>query len=166
MKYLKQFITPISGLPEGEHWFDFEIRKEFFECFENSDILDANIVLKLQLIKRSTMLELEFSFAGTVNVECDRCISPVDIPIELTEKIIAKFGNDAYDEAAEVLVIPFNEPEFDVSKLVYELIFLGLPMKRVHNEGECLEGIEDRISSTEDNSDDEIDPRWAQLKNL
>ena len=166
MKSLKQFVIPFSGLPDGEHWFNFKIEKEFFEYFENSDILKANIVLKLQFIKRSAMLELEFSFSGTVSVECDRCLYSVDLPVELNEKIFVKFGNESFDESAEILVIPYNEPEIDISNLVYELIFVGLPMKRVHAEGECETGIEDKIISEDDTNNDEIDPRWEQLKNL
>ena len=166
MNYLKQFIIPFSGLSDGEYWFDFKIETAFFECFEDNDIQEANIVLKLQFIKRSAMLELEFNFSGTVKVECDRCLGPVDLPVKWIEKIFVKFGDEKYDESSGVLVIPFNDPEIDITKLVYEMIYVALPMKRVHIQGECDGGIEDHISREENNKSDKIDPRWEQLRNL
>jgi uncharacterized metal-binding protein YceD (DUF177 family) len=166
LKYLEQFVIPFSGLPDGDHWFDFEIETAFFECFENSDVLKANITLKLKFTKRSTMLELDFDFAGTIGVECDRCLGPVTLPIEWNEKLFVKFGNEEFDETAEILVIPYREPEIDISKLMFEMIYVALPMKRAHNQGECEEGIEERISVEEHNKGNETDPRWDQLKNL
>ena len=165
MKYLKQFIIPFSGLPDGEHWFDFKIEKEFFDCFENIDILEVDILLKVQFIKRSTMLELQFGFTGSVQIECDRCLVPVYLPIKCDEKIFVKFGDESYDEAAEVLVIPFGEPEMDIGPIAYEIIYVALPMKRAHHDGECEEGNEEYIR-TEEEKEDKIDPRWEQLKNL
>ncbi len=32
------FTIPVSGFKEGHHTFDFEIDKEFFELFEESEI--------------------------------------------------------------------------------------------------------------------------------
>jgi len=165
LKYLNQFVIPFSGLPEGEHWFDFKIEKEFFECFENSDVLEADVLLTVQLIKRSTMLELQFGFSGSVKIECDRCLGPVDLPLECDEKIFVKFGNGTYDEAAEVLVIPFGESEMDIGSIAYEIIYVALPMKRAHPDSECEEGAEEYIS-IEEEKEDKIDPRWEQLKNL
>lgn len=167
MNYLKQFVIPFSGLPEGEHWFDFKIETSFFECFESSDILEANVDLKLQFIKRSTMLELTFNFVGTMQVDCDRCLTPVEIPVESSEKIYIKFSDEEYDDSEEILTIPHGESEVDIGSLVYEMLFVAMPMKRVHEIGQCAEGIEDQISFEEDDDeDDEIDPRWEQLKNL
>lgn len=166
MKYLKQFVIPFSGLNEGEHWFDFKIDKQFFDCFEDHEVQEAEVEIKLCFIKRSTMLELNFEIEGTFQTNCDRCWKSVSIPIESQDRILVKFGDEQFDETDEILVIPYRETEIDISKIVYELIVVAMPMKRVHEEGKCDDSISDQLMADEDDNDKPTDPRWDLLKNL
>ena len=38
-----EFIIPLNGLAAGENEFSWHAGKEFFEDFENSEILDAQL---------------------------------------------------------------------------------------------------------------------------
>lgn len=70
---MKEFIIPFFGLKEGKHEFSFVIGQAFFEAFENSLLDDADVTVKLELEKLSTMLILNFKAKGTTRVSCDRC---------------------------------------------------------------------------------------------
>ena len=68
MKKHKEFVIPFSGLKQGKHEFDFEIDNTFFESFEYNEFNGAAINLLVLLNKSSTMLELEMTANGTVNI--------------------------------------------------------------------------------------------------
>ena len=59
--------------------------------------------------------------------------------------------------------------EINLAQIIYEYIFISIPMKKVHpnylteNENEFGEII---YKSENDSSDDAIDPRWDALKKL
>ena len=47
------YNIPLSGLKEGRHTFDFEIGKEFFEEFEESEIKEGSLKAYVEMDKRS-----------------------------------------------------------------------------------------------------------------
>ena len=46
------FTIPISGLKEGQHYFDFEIDKEFFEQFEESEVKEGKLTAVVEADKK------------------------------------------------------------------------------------------------------------------
>ncbi|UTW63826.1 DUF177 domain-containing protein [bacterium SCSIO 12741] len=56
-----------------------------------------------------------------------------------------------------------------MSQLLYEFIHLALPLKNVHNEGECdpemVKKIEE-LNYGEGEEEESTDPRWNALKSL
>jgi len=71
--------------------------------------------------------------------------------------------------------LPHGEFQVDVSQYVYEMIVLSVPVKRIHPgvedgtlESEAIDTLE-KLSpkiNKEKEQEDEIDPRWAELKKL
>ena len=51
-----------------------------------------------------------------------------------------KLGEEYADEG-ECIIIPESEGVIDVSQFIYELIALSLPMKLVHEDGQCDEAM-------------------------
>ena len=175
MKNLKAFLIPFTGLKIGKHQFDYHIDNSFFECFEYVEFNSAEIKVDLVLEKKSTMLELYFKHSGTVNVPCDITGEDFDLPIKGKLKVIVKFGEEFNNENEELLILPHGEFQVDISQYVYEMIVLSVPAKRIHpgvEDGtleseaiETLEKLSPRINE-EKEQEDEIDPRWAELKKL
>lgn len=168
LKYLEQFVIPFSGLKEGEHLFDFEIEPAFFDFFEDSEISSGKFKLAFQLIKKQTLIELVFDLRGDVTLDCHRCNDPVVIPIDTVEKVYLKFGDEEYTESDNIVILSPNEYEINISDLIYEFISLKIPMKIVHNENQCNEEVIRRLEeySFNEEKEDEIDPRWNDLKGL
>jgi uncharacterized metal-binding protein YceD (DUF177 family) len=80
------------------------------------------------------------------------------------------FG-DEESEDENLIVIPRESYEIEVQQSMYEMIMLALPARSAHKKNECNEDmvrlIEQYMSKPDPKEDkDNIDPRWAALKNL
>lgn len=169
----KEFDIPFSGLKQGKHDFNYEINNKFFESFgyDEFNAVDANVTVLLN--KTSTMLELDFEVAGTVNVDCDMTSEPYDQPIEGALQLVVKFGEEYDDDDDEILILPHGEHQINVAQYIYELIILAVPQKRVHPgiadgtlKSEALEKLKELQPKDKKNKNDESDPRWDELKKL
>lgn len=168
-----EYVIPFSGLKEARHSFEFEIEKEFFGSISDSLIEGGKIHIDFVLEKRSTMLILEFEMDGYITAPCDRCTDPVDVDVEASEKLYVKFGEESMADSDEIIVLSEADYEIDIAPFIYEFIVLATPTRKVHEEGECneeyLNKLEEysfpEVDDSEDD-DDDIDPRWAMLKNI
>lgn len=165
MKALQEFVIPFMGLKEGIHDYAFDIDAEFFESFEYSDVKHGNVHVDVSMERKERMLIFNFSIRGSLQLPCDRCLAPVDLPIEGTERLIVKFGQEWKEESEEIQLIPETESKIDISSFIYEYIMLLLPYKRMHpeDEGLCDPSVVDKL---EQHVSAETDPRWEALRNL
>ena len=164
MRGLKEYVIPFEGLKEGTHFFEFKLDNSFFEEFDCFDFSKATFKVELEFIKQSTMLLLNFSFAGQITVPCDRCLDEVDVDVEGNDTLVIKFGNELYEETEEIIIIPFNQYEINVAKYIHEFIEVNVPQKRIHVEGLCNKEIISELEKIEQKK--EIDPRWAKLQDI
>lgn len=176
MKALKQFSIPFTGLKLGLHQFEFEIDKSFFDAFEYSLVKEGTLKASVELDKQETMLLLNFHIDGTIQLNCDKCLSAFAQTIEIKERQIVKFAEDDLEsDDLEIIVLNRKESEIDVSEMIYELINVAIPY--VNNceqagqgqscDPEMIATLEKLASgnATEDNEKID-DPRWAALKKL
>jgi uncharacterized metal-binding protein YceD (DUF177 family) len=173
MKPLREYTIQFIGLKEGDHSFDYNIGKKFFNLFEFDEYNDANVKIKVELIKKTTFLELKIIATGTVNVNCDLTNEPFDQEIDNCFDLIVKFGDAYNDENEEILILPHGEFEINLAQYMYELIVLSVPSKRVHPgvkdgslDSEILKKLEELSPKGINNDKEEIDPRWNTLKKL
>ena len=175
MNDLKEYLIPFSGLKIGKHQFDYQIDNTFFKSFDYDEFNAASVKVDIVLEKKSTMLELDFKHKGTVNVPCDVSGEEFDLPIKGKLKLLVKFGDAFNDENEELLILPHGEYQVDVSQYIYELIILSVPLRRVHpgvKDGslsdviEKLESLSPKENKKEEQQNNDIDPRWENLKKL
>ncbi|MEZ5081916.1 MAG: DUF177 domain-containing protein [Bacteroidales bacterium] len=169
MKDLKAFKIPFKGLNLGSHQFEWVITKRFFELFENEDILNCQLQIHLEMDKTERMFALEFNITGTLEVECDRCLGNLIIPANIHEHYYIKLGHERKEESEEILIIPENEFEIDISEVIFDFIILSLPIKKVHGKdekGNLLCDKETLAILHQTTIKKEIDPRWEVLKNF
>ena len=176
MKPLKEYTIQFVGLKLGKHHFDYQIDKKFFEQFEYDEFNDVNVKVDLLFEKKSTLLELQFKVAGTVNVNCDTTNEPYEQKVRGVFDLVVKFGEEFNDENEDILIIPHNEYEINVAQYIYELIILSMPTKRVHpgiKDGTLqsdilkkLEELSPKGLEEKEKTEEEIDPRWNTLKKL
>ena len=108
-------------------------------------------------------------------VECDRCLKPVELPVnvDFTLEYISGSEYEASQTAAlteeEMSVSVFDGGAIDVDEIVKEQVLLAVPTRMLCREdckGICPDCGIDRNTGECDCITNEIDPRWAALKNL
>ena len=173
MKKHKEYVIPFTGLKQGKHGFDYKIENKFFESFDYNEFNAASIDLQVGLNKLSTMMELEFSATGLINVNCDITNEPYDQPIDGKLELLVKFGEGYNDDNDEILIIPHGEHQINVAQYIYEMLVLAVPQKRVHPgvldgslKSKTLERLKELQPKEVKENKKEIDPRWDALKKL
>lgn len=165
---MKEFIIPFFGLKLGTHEFNFEIGPTFFEAFENSLVENAQVEVHLELEKLSNMIVLRFEANGFMDDFCDRCGDPLRVSLSASDEIFVKFGDEDYEQTDEILVVSHSTHEIDTAQLIYELVALNLPGKKLHATIEqCNQEVLEKLRIEESKKDDkDTDPRWSILNKL
>ena len=108
-------------------------------------------------------------------VECDRCLQQVETPVQSDFELQYIPGTEyASSQAAELTendlsVSVFDGEAIDVDEIVKEQILLAVPTRmlcRPDCQGICPNCGIDKNTGECACSTDEVDPRWAALKNL
>lgn len=168
MKIKKDFVIPFKGLADGEHLFDFEVSKKFFEeyCDENSDFKAGDFKVNVLLIKKYNILTFKFDISGNVVSECDRCLDDIDVNIDIHEELYAKVSDNIIDDD-DFITISSDDYEIDISQYIYEIISINMPLRKVHEEGKCNKEMISRLKELSvDEEPESTDPRWDKLKDL
>ncbi|MCQ4036077.1 YceD family protein [Kaistella montana] len=169
MDKFRNYDIVFSGQKNGQHEFQFEIDKAFFQLFDTEqEFTEPKIVADVLMIKHSTFLEFEIKISGTVNLVCDITTENFDHDIENEIKILVKFGTEYDDSEEDVITIPMTDHAFNVAQLIYEIVMLSIPMKKISpnvSEEDLL--ILEKFSPKEEVEEEpSIDPRWEALKKL
>ena len=138
----EEFIIPLNGLTAGKNEFFLHAGKEFFNSFENEEIFDADLQVRILIEKSGRYIGVDCDIQGEVTVECDRCLDLVGLPIDTQVRLSVKFGNEENPEVAqdgerEVLFLREDDALLDMSQIIYDYACLSLPMQRTHEEGDC-----------------------------
>jgi len=165
---MNEFVIPVNGLANGLHRYSFRIGKEFFERIEYSEFGNGMVEVGLELEKENSLFTFNFSFSGSVEVVCDRCNDLFNLEINGKERLIVK-GSKEEGEDDEIVYIPEETGQFDISHYLYEFISLLVPMRRVHPEDEegislCNPEVIKRLNQYSSHTG--TDPRWDALKKL
>ena len=173
MDQLSKYRIVYQGLSEGVHEFDFDVDDLFFESLEYSDIKKGNLKAKVSLNKKSTFLELDFQIDGFIELICDRCLDEYNQPVNYEGKLFVKFSDKEGDLADDVICLSPSDYELDLSHYIYESINLSIPLKRVHPDDEngdvtCNPEMLEKLNNykADEPADEDIDPRWDDLRNL
>jgi uncharacterized metal-binding protein YceD (DUF177 family) len=169
VNYLKEFRISFRGLSVGNHTYNWEINKKFFEAFENAELEDSSLKVDLNLEKQERMMILYFTIQGQIKVLCDRCLDELYLPVDIHETYYIKFGAEKKEESESVVIIPESEHQLDVSLLINEFVTLSIPIKKVHTpdaEGKdgCNKEIIKKLKELSEHK--MLDPRWDKLKDI
>ena len=169
-----KFIIPLNGLAAGESRFSWTADKEFFNSFDNSEILDAVLNISVKAEKSGRYLGVDCEVEGEVTVECDRCLDDLKMPIDTYIALSVKYGNEQNAEEhqegeREIIFVPEDGAELDLSQVIYDYVCLSLPMQRVHEPGGCNPAAMkyyDSSQEAEDSDNEESASPFAALKDM
>jgi len=164
----KEFSINILGLSKSVHLFDFELNEGFFKQYGQEVVANGKFTARVSLDKRETFIEADFNITGNAFLVCDRSLEEFDFPLTIQKRVVFKYGEEPKEISDEIIIITKDQDQLDVGQLMYEFIVLQIPMKRLHprfKDEENKDGVVYR-SSTEEDDDGKIDPRWEALKKL
>ncbi len=161
-----------SGLKLGKHEFDYSINKSFFNEYDFDEHNNFNVDVKVIMEKKENMLVFNFHIKGTINTECDRCAEDLEMNIEGENIHFMNFSEDKTEmHDDDISILNANAYEVNISDLIYEYIIILIPTKRVHINNKACESLLEEFSiSNEDDieneTEEDVDPRWAALKKI
>jgi len=181
-KKIGEYGIAFKGVKEGQHLYEYKLGSAFFELFEQPQVETGELLAKVTLTKSTRMLELSFHIDGVVEALCDRCLGLMDVPVTYKGKLFVKFG-EVYDEPTEeIVILPHEEHTVNIARFMYEYIVVSIPIRHVHPDKEdgtpgCdtemlaqletyMVDQEPASGQDEENDNEEIDPRWNELKKL
>ena len=168
-----KFTIPLNGLTAGKNEFFWQAGKEFFDSFDNAEILDAQLDADVIVEKSGRYIGVDCDVRGKVTVECDRCLDELDMPIDVEIKLSVKYGMEESSEEPqpgerEVIFIPETDAEMDMSQIIYDYVCLSLPMQRTHDDGECNPEVMKKYGAPEESEvkEEEGENPFSALKDL
>ena len=171
MKRSEKHILKFSGLKDGLHEFYYSIKDDFFKSFNYNEFNSSHFKIKIQLIKKPTILELKFSSSGIVNVNCSISNEPFDHNLVSNLDLVVNFGEYFDDSNDELLILPFGSHSIDLDQYFYEMVVLSMPIKLMHpgvEDGTLKSDILNRLKEFDINKEKSVnfDPRWNKLNEL
>ena len=165
------FAIPVGGIKDGLHYYDFEINKEFFDQFEESEVKDGSLKAGIEVRKSSSHIDLNIKISGIVMICCDRCLGMFPLNIDCENRLLVKFGKLRDESDPDIVTIPADEHELDLKQNLYEYIHLALPIQRVHPGDEkgkstCDPAMLKKLGEHIVEEEHGADPRWDALKKL
>lgn len=139
------YSIPIKGLSLGKQNFLFTIENDLFDEYDQGEILGAKMEVALIVEREPSLIEIEATFSGEVECQCDRCLEPLTTTLNFNSSLLVKFEgedeseNENENENEELLIVDANESRLNLKQFFYDYITLALPLQRVHKEGECNE---------------------------
>ena len=166
----KDYQIDILNLKNGTYNYNFNIKDEFFEFFDNSIVNKARLEIEAVLEKSERLIRVIFILNGTVKLVCDRSLKEFDHSMDGKFEHLFKYSEYGEDDTEDITHISPNTESVDLGQLIYEYIVVGIPMKKIHPDHRNEEDSNDFFYKTEvkeeKNSKEDIDPRWEALKNL
>ena len=168
-------VIPINSLAQGRTEYSWHADREFFASFDSEDIVDASLDVDASVEKSGRYIGIDCRICGHVTVQCDRCLGDLEIPVDTTVRFSVKFGQEpemgtrGNDDEREIVFLPEDDTDLDMSQIVYDYTCLSLPMQRVHPDGECDPETVKYISSGEMEQTEEteaVESPFAALKTM
>lgn len=165
------YSIPVSGQKEGHHSFHFEINNKFFDQFEESEIKEGTLTAIVEAERHSSHIGISIVIRGSVRICCDRCLGMMDFPVESDNRLLVRFGAEREEYDPEIITLPRDESELDLSQYFYDFINLSLPIKRIHPDDadgnstcdpQMLRKLNEHLVDDENSGD----PGWEDLKKL
>lgn len=194
MAKFSQYKIDLKSLPDQLTDYSYELDRKFFDAIDHEDVRKGNVKADVTVRKTIDAFEFNFHLYGTIQIACDRCLDEMNQEIDTTDRLIVKFGEEYSEESDVLVIIPEDEGAINIAWYLYEFIVLNIPMKHVHEPGNCnkemtskyrkhqavqvsdddddddddlsVDDLSDDNDSIDDSVQQETDPRWDELKKL
>ena len=161
----------LKGLKDDESSLVFDLDDTFFGALDQAEVKRGSLHVSVSIRKASGFFEFLIHEAGTVIIPCDRCLDDMEQSVDMDVRLIVRLG-DEYSEDGDTIVVAEDEGILDLTWIIYESVALAIPIRHVHAPGKCNTAMTEVLEelsadrSSDEESDQAIDPRWDKLKSL
>lgn len=122
---------------KGSSEVDFALTDALLARFEQTEVHDLQATAHVTMRRAGGEMLVTAHVAGEASAPCDRCLGDARLPVEANEELEVRFSAEAEPYDGQTLTVTPAEREVDLAQFLYECVMLGLPMQRIHKEGEC-----------------------------
>ena len=161
----------LKGLKDDETSLVFDLDDTYFSALDQAEVKKGSLHVSVSIRKASGFYDIQIHEAGTVIIPCDRCLDDMEQPVETDVRLTVRLG-DENSEDGDTIVVAEDEGILDLTWIIYESVALAIPIRHVHAPGKCntaMTNVLEELSadrSSDEESDQAIDPRWEKLKRL
>jgi uncharacterized protein len=165
-------LTAIEGLSRP---FDFSIPPGDIDVQDGGVRLIGTLRATGEVIKKTAQIDVTGSIQGEAEIDCTRCLGPVKHDLNIRFAVSFVTPEDfAADKEREVQsddldTDVLDDDRLDLKEVIREQVLLNLPVQvfcRPDCKGLCPKCGSDRNLINCSCDEDEVDPRWAALRNL
>lgn len=127
----------LATLPIGENGYDFSVDTEFFKIRENPEVTDSDVQVHVDIVHKNDAYYCTLKARGMMQIPCDRCLEPMNHPIDEEYPLTIKYGSEYDDSDDGIIVLPESQAVFDFAPVISDMLLLTIPMRHVHAPGEC-----------------------------
>ena len=169
---LERFKIDLKGLTQDLEPLGWDLDDQFFGALDSAEVQGGALHVSGSIRKAVGFFELLLDISGTVRIPCDRCLDPMDQPIDTELRLVVKMGSEN-TEQDDIIIVDEAEGVLDTAWLIYEAIVLAVPIQHVHQPGDCNVTMSEKLaqlsaarSSDADANKTTTDPRWEALSKL
>ena len=155
----------LSLWQQEEETFRFRLDDAWFSSLADSSIASGRVDVEALLRRAGSRFLLSMHVCGHVVVSCDRCLQPLTLAVDDDHDMEVRLADNA-EEDDHLLIVDAQQPVVDLRWLAYEQVALSLPLRHVHDEGQCTGDVAERLQQYADDARAQTDPRWEKLRNL
>ncbi len=168
-------IVDLFSLQSSPHEFEFSPSLSEIDLESENARLKSEVQVRGKLTKRIAQTDVEGEISAVVETECTRCLQPVEKKMEFPF-LVSFVAPENYTEAQEselkdedLDISILEDDKIDLTELAREQILINLPEQifcREDCKGFCQKCGSNRNLINCNCEENEIDPRWAGLKNF
>lgn len=168
-------IVDLLSVTDEPFRFEFTIKPDEIDLETEGVCVTGAIPVSGEVRRNAARIDVKGSLSAPLEIDCTRCLVPVRRELNITFNVDF-VGNEMFPEGGETHVEEgdldtdiIEGDKLDLTQLAREQIVLNLPetiLCREDCRGICSKCGKDLNTGNCDCVEDEIDPRWAALKNL
>jgi len=165
-------LTAIEGAPLP---FELTVPRSDIDIAEENVRLTSDLRTTGRMVKHAAQIDVDGRIEGTAEIDCRRCLSPIarELAVEFLVSFVTPehFAADKEREvsAEDLDTDVLDDDRLDLREVVREQILLNLPEQvfcKPDCKGLCPKCGADRNLIDCKCDEEEIDPRWAALKDF
>jgi uncharacterized protein len=128
MGALREYDIEFIKLKDGEHRFEYQLKDSLFEAF-NSSLSTQDMRVDLLFNKSGSMFTLDFTINGHVEVDCDRCLTRISLPLSNDHKVIVKMVDHPIESDDDLLYISSHDYKLNIAQHIFDFVNVSIPIK-------------------------------------